>query len=331
MHVLIFGAAGMIGRKLTERLARSGRLGRDDITELTLVDIVAAEKPAGFTGKATVAALDIAEPGAAARVIAARPDIIFHLAAIVSGEAEADFEKGYRINLDGTRHILEAVRREGMKSPYRPRFVFASSIAVFGAPFPERIGDEFFTTPLTSYGTQKAISELLLSDYTRRGFLDGIAIRLPTICIRPGKPNKAASGFFSNILREPLAGQEAVLPVAETVRHWHASPRAAVGFLIHAAEIDLAAMGARRALTMPGLAATVAGQIEALRRVAGEKAVRLVRREPDPTIIKIVEGWPRAFDARRAQSLGFRGESSFDEIIRVHIEEELGGRPPVLQ
>jgi D-erythronate 2-dehydrogenase len=331
MHVLIFGAAGMIGRKLTERLAQSGRLGGGDVTELTLVDIVAAEKPARFAGKVTVAALDIAEPGAAARVIAARPDVIFHLAAIVSGEAEADLEKGYRINLDGTRHILEAVRREGMKAPYRPRFVFSSSIAVFGAPFPERIGDEFFSTPLTSYGTQKAMSELLLSDFARRGFLDGIAIRLPTICIRPGKPNKAASGFFSNILREPLAGREAVLPVAETVRHWHASPRAAVGFLVHAAEIDLAAMGARRALTMPGLAATVAEQIEALRRVAGEKAVRLIRREPDPTIIKIVEGWPRAFDARRAQGLGFRAETSFDEIIRVHIEEELGGRPPVLQ
>jgi len=331
MHVLIFGAAGMIGRKLTERFALSGRLGSHDITELTLADIVSTEKPAGFAGKVTAAALDIGDPGAAARVIAARPDVIFHLAAIVSGEAEVDFEKGYRINLDGTRHILEAVRREGVKSPYRPRFVLASSIAVFGAPFPERIGDDFFTTPLTSYGTQKAISELLLCDYTRRGFLDGIAIRLPTICIRPGKPNKAASGFFSNILREPLAGQEAVLPVAETVRHWHASPRAAVGFLVHAAEIDLATMGARRALTMPGLAATVAEQIEALRRVAGEKAVRLIRREPDPTIIKIVEGWPRAFDARRAQSLGFRAESSFDEIIRVHIEEELGGRPPVLQ
>ena len=331
MHVLIFGAAGMIGRKLTERLSLSGRLGSGDITELTLADIVAAERPVGFAGKVTAAALDIADPGAAARVIAARPDVIFHLAAIVSGEAEADFEKGYRINLDGTRHILEAVRREGVKSPSRPRFVFSSSIAVFGAPFPERIDDEFFTTPLTSYGTQKAISELLLSDFARRGFLDGIAIRLPTICIRPGKPNKAASGFFSNIMREPLAGQEAVLPVTETVRHWHASPRAAVGFLIHAAEIDLAAMGARRALTMPGLAATVAEQIEALRRVAGEKAVRLIRREPDPTIIKIVEGWPRAFDARRAQSLGFRAETSFDEIIRVHIDEELGGRPPVLQ
>jgi D-erythronate 2-dehydrogenase len=331
MHVLIFGAAGMIGRKLTQHLAQWGRLGNREIATLGLVDVVSAERPAEFGGKVTVAALDIADPGAAERSIAARPDVIFHLAAIVSGEAEADFEKGYRINLDGTRHILEAVRREGMKSPYRPRLVFASSIAVFGAPFPDAIGDEFFTTPLTSYGTQKAMSELLICDYARRGFLDGIAIRLPTICIRPGKPNKAASGFFSNILREPLAGHEAVLPVAETVRHWHASPRAAVGFLMHAATMELSPLGARRALTMPGLSATVAEQLEALSRVAGEKAVRLVRREPEPVIIKIVEGLPRAFDARRALSLGFRADNSFDDIIRIHIEDELGGRSPVLQ
>ncbi|HWI28149.1 MAG TPA: D-erythronate dehydrogenase [Stellaceae bacterium] len=331
MHVLIFGAAGMVGRKLTEHLAHSGRLGGREVTALTLLDAVPAEKPAGFSGKLATASLDIAEPGAAARALAARPDVVFHLAAIVSGEAEADFDKGYRINLDGTRHILEAIRQEGIKSPYRARLVFASSIAVFGAPFPERIGDEFFNTPLTSYGTQKAMSELLLGDYSRRGFLDGIAIRLPTICIRPGKPNKAASGFFSNILREPLAGQEAVLPVPDTVRHWHASPRAAVGFLTHAATMDLAAMGARRALTMPGLSATVAEQIEALRRAAGEKAVRLIRREPDPVIAKIVEGWPRNFDARRAVQLGFRPDASFDEIVRIHIDEELGGKPPVLR
>ena len=197
---------------------------------------------------------------------------------------------------------------------------------MFGAPFPEAIGDEFFTTPLTSYGTQKAIGELLLADYSRRGFFDGIGIRLPTICIRPGAPNKAASGFFSNILREPLAGKEAVLPVGEDVRHWHASPRAAVGFLVHAGSMDLAPLGTRRNLSMPGLSATVGEQIEALRRVAGEAAVRRIRREPDPTIAKIVAGWPRNFDARRATSLGFKAEASFDAIIRAHIDDELGGR-----
>jgi nucleoside-diphosphate-sugar epimerase len=256
--------------------------------------------------------------------------VIFHLAAIVSGEAEADFEKGYRINLDGTRQLFEAIRCESAKAAYQPRVVFASSIAVFGAPFPQVIGDEFFTTPLTSYGTQKAIVELLLADYSRRGFLNGVGVRLPTICIRPGKPNKAASSFFSNILREPLSGQEAVLPVSEDVRHWHASPRAAVGFLTHAATMDLQPLGARRTLTMPGLSATVKEQIEALRRVAGDKAVALIRREPDPAIARMVAGWAQAFAADRAIALGFRAESSFDEIIRIHIEDELGACIPVL-
>jgi nucleoside-diphosphate-sugar epimerase len=326
MHILIIGAAGMIGRKLTDSLVRSGGLGGRQVTQLTLVDVIEPAQPAGFAGKAATRAADISAPGEAARVVAARPDVIFHLAAIVSGEAEADFDKGYRINLDGTRHLFDAIREEGKKAPYKPRMVFTSSIAVFGAPFPDKIGDEFFTTPLTSYGTQKAIGELLLADFSRRGFFDGIGIRLPTICIRPGKPNKAASGFFSNILREPLAGQEAVLPVSEDVRHWHASPRAAVGFLTHAATMDLAPLGWRRNLSMPGLSATVGEQIAALERVAGSKAVKLIRREPDATIGKIVAGWPRNFDARRAIGLGFKAETSFDEIIRIHIEDELGGR-----
>ena len=328
MHVLIIGAAGMIGRKLGNRLAADGALGGREITQVSLVDVIAPEPPAGLRAKVRSAALDLSAPGAAAQSIAGRPDVIFHLAAIVSGEAEADFEKGYRINLDGTRALFEAIRHEGMRAPYTPRVVFTSSIAVFGAPFPEAIGDEFFTTPLTSYGTQKAIDELLLADYSRRGLFDGIGIRLPTICIRPGKPNKAASGFFSNILREPLSGHEAVLPVGEDVRHWHASPRAAVGFLLHAATLDTAPLGARRNLTMPGLAATVGEQIAALRRVAGEKAVALIRREPDPVIAGIVAGWPRNFDPRRATALGFQAERSFDDIIRVHIEDELAGRLP---
>jgi nucleoside-diphosphate-sugar epimerase len=206
--------------------------------------------------------------------------------------------------------------------------VFASSIAVFGAPFPEAIGDEFLQAPLTSYGTQKAIGELLLADYSRRGFFDGIAIRLPTICVRPGQPNKAASGFFSGIIREPLNGEEALLPVDESVRHWFASPRAAVGFLLHAAALDIGRLGARRSLNMPGVSATVGEQIAALRRVAGERAAALIRRAPDQTIQRIVAGWPQNFDARRALSLGFRADASFDEIIRIHIEEELQKSPP---
>jgi nucleoside-diphosphate-sugar epimerase len=208
---------------------------------------------------------------------------------------------------------------------YRPRVVFTSSIAVFGAPFHPKIVDEFHLTPLTSYGTQKAIGELLLSDYSRRGIFDGIGIRLPTICVRPGKPNKAASGFFSNIIREPLAGHEAVLPVSEDVRHWHASPRAAVSFLLHAASMDLAAVGPRRNLTMPGLSCTVGEQIAALERIAGKTVTARIRREPDPVIQGIVAGWPRDFAPERAPKLGFKAEASFDEIIRVHIEDELGG------
>jgi nucleoside-diphosphate-sugar epimerase len=265
---------------------------------------------------------DLPSAGEADKLLADRPDAIFHLAAIVSGEAEQDFDKGYRINMDGTRGLLEAVRKAG----HKPRLVFASSIAVFGAPFPEAIGDEFFNTPLTSYGTQKNICELLVSDYSRKGFVDGISIRLPTICVRPGKPNKAASGFFSNIMREPLAGQEAVLPVSDGVMHWHASPRAAVGFMLHAAAIDLAKVGPRRALTMPGLAVTVGQQIEALRKVAGDKVAARIRREPDPFIEEIVAGWPRNFEPKRALSLGFKADESFEAIIRAHIEDELGGR-----
>jgi len=326
MHVLITGAAGMLGRKLAERLVRERRLGGNEISSFSLLDVVAPEKPSGFQGSGMTRAADLSAAGEAERALEGRPDLIFHLAAVVSGEAEADFEKGYRVNLDGTRALFEAIRQQGRKEPYAPRLVFTSSVAVFGAPFPDAIGDEFFTTPLTSYGTQKAIGELLLSDYSRRGFFDGIGIRLPTICIRPGTPNKAASGFFSNILREPLAGQEAVLPVSEDVRHWYASPRAAVGFLIHAATLDLARLGWRRNLNMPGLSATVGEEIAALRKIAGERAVSLIRREPDPTIARIVEGWPRRFDTRRALELGFRAENSFEEIIRAHVDDELGGK-----
>jgi D-erythronate 2-dehydrogenase len=325
LHVLVLGAAGMVGRKLSERLLRDGRLGKDDITRLTLHDVVAPAKPetAGFP--VDVVAGDFAVPGAAEKLVAGRPDVVFHLAAIVSGEAELDFDKGYRINLDGTRMLLDAVRLAG--DGYKPRVVFTSSIAVFGAPFPDAIGDEFFHTPLLSYGTQKAIGELLLADYSRRGFIDGIGIRLPTICIRPGLPNKAASGFFSNILREPLAGKEAVLPVSENVRHWHATPRSAVGFLLHAGTMDLAAVGSRRNLTMPGLTATVGEQIAALKRVAGERVAARIKREPDSFIMGIVDGWPRNFEAKRARQLGFTtAENTFDDIIRIHIEDELGGK-----
>lgn len=322
MRVLITGAAGMIGRKLVARLAEHPTLRGRAISALDLHDIVPAETPAVGAAEVSVHTGDLADEGAAAALVAPGPEIVFHLAGIVSGEAEQDFDLGYRVNLDGTRALFDALRI----APGVPRVVYSSSIAVFGAPFPDTIPDEFHPTPLTSYGTQKLIGELLLADYTRRGFIDGIGIRLPTICVRPGKPNKAASGFFSGIIREPLAGQEAVLPVPRSVVHTHASPRSAVGFLLRAAEIDGATVGPRRNLTMPGVAVTVGEQIEALRRIAGEKAASLIRDVPDETTWAIVQNWPTRFESRRARDLGFAAETSFDEIIRAHIEDELGRR-----
>ncbi|MGB7018941.1 MAG: D-erythronate dehydrogenase, partial [Xanthobacteraceae bacterium] len=286
MHILITGAAGMIGRKLNARLAADGALNDQPIEKLTLVDVVAPQRPEKFSGKVEAAAADIADPAAVRAAVAGRPDVIFHLAGVVSGEAEVDFEKGMRVNLDGSRALFEAIRAIG--DGYRPRLVFTSSIAVFGAPFPPAIGDDFHLTPLTSYGSQKAATELLLADYTRRGFLDGVGIRLPSIVVRPGRPNKAASGFFSSIIREPLNGEEAVLPVADSVLHWHASPRAAVGFLVHAAGLDAGKLGPRVNLTMPGVCCTVAEQIAALRRIAGDKAVSRIRPAPDPLVARIV-------------------------------------------
>ncbi|MET2830453.1 D-erythronate dehydrogenase [Mesorhizobium shangrilense] len=322
MRILITGAAGMVGRKLIARLAKDGMLRGRKIAALDLHDIVPPQAPAMDGVSVTIHTGDLASAGSSESLVASRPDVVFHLAGVVSGEAEANFDLGYRVNLDGTRALFDAIRLAAIS----PRVVFTSSIAVFGAPFPEVIPDEFHPTPLTSYGAQKLMSEVLLADYTRRGFFDGIGIRLPTICVRPGKPNKAASGFFSGIIREPLAGQEAILPVPRSVVHTHASPRSAVNFLIHAAGIDGAAVGPRRNLTMPGVGVSVGEQIEALERIAGTKVAGLIREIPDETIWAIVKGWPTRFEAHRSRELGFAAETSFDEIIRAHIEDELGGK-----
>lgn len=318
MDILIIGGAGMLGQKLAQSLQQAGTLAGRPITRITLADMVTAVAPPG-PAQVEVHRIDLAQAGA---LIAARPDVIFHLAAVVSGEAEADFDKGYAVNLDGSRNLFEAIRAQ---RGYCPRLVFASSTAVFGAPFPDEIEDEFCVTPASSYGTQKAITELLLNDYSRRGIFQGIGLRLPTICIRPGSPNRAASGFFSNILREPLVGLPAVLPVRDSLRHWFASPQAAVGFFERAASMNLEQLGVRRCLNMPGLSATVAEEIEALRRVAGQKAVDLIRVAHDPAIAAIVETWPQRFDAARATGLGFVAETSFDQIIARHITAELDG------
>lgn len=320
MRILITGAAGMVGRKLAARLKEDGKLAGRKIAALDLHDIVPTDTFSMEDAHVAIHVGDLSNGGMIEGLIAQKPDVIFHLAGIVSGEAEANFDLGYRVNFDGTRALFDAIR----VADYTPRVVFTSSIAVFGAPFPDVIPDDFQQTPLTSYGTQKLVGEALLSDYSRRGFFDGIGIRLPTICVRPGKPNKAASGFFSGIIREPLNGHEAILPVPRSVVHTHASPRSAVGFLIHAAGIDGAKVGPRRNLTMPGVGVTVGEQIEALERIAGSDVVKLIREEPDETIWSIVKGWPTRFEAKRARALGFTAEESFEDIVQAYIQDDLG-------
>lgn len=315
MKSLIIGGGGMIGQKLARKLAQAKG-------EVILYDV--AYPPDGAPADQQLTG-NLADPDQATRLAALRPDVIYHLAAIVSGESEENFDLGWQVNMMGTWALLEALRAEHMASDgrYRPRLVFTSSIAVFGAPFPDRIPDTFLTAPQTSYGAQKACCELMVGDFSRKGFIDGLSLRLPTICVRPGKANKAASSFFSGIIREPLNGQEAILPVPDTVRHWHASPRAAVGFLTHAATLETDRLGGRRALSLPGVSCTVAEQIEALKNIAGNDIAKLIRHEPDPAIEKIVQGWPRNFDPQRAISLGFRAEPSFRRIIQVYMDEDL--------
>lgn len=321
MRILVTGAAGMVGRKLTRRLMEEGAVGGRAIAALDLHDVVPFETMSSPKIHVSVHIGDLANEEAATGLVAQKPDLIFHLAGVVSAEAEANLELGYRVNLDGTRALFDAIR----EADYAPRVVFTSSIAVYGGPYPDVIPDDFHTVPLTSYGTQKLMSEALLTDYTRRGFFDGIGLRFPTICVRPGKPNKAASGFFSNIIREPLAGLPAVLPVPRDVVHTHASPRSAVGFLLHAATLGGSVVGPRRNITLPGVGVTVGEQIEALERVAGSDAVALIREEHDDAIWALVKNWPTRFEARRARELGFTAEASFDDIVRAHIEDELSG------
>lgn len=316
VRVLITGGAGMLGRKLTGRLLDLGQLRDASIDAIDLVDLV--ESPIESEG-CTAHVADFSRPGEAEALVALEPDVVFHLAAVVSAEAEADFDKGMAVNVDGTRRLFDAIRL----SPITPRVVYASSIAVFGAPFPDPIPDDFHPTPLTSYGTQKLIGEALLADYSRRGFFDGIGIRLPTVSVRPGAPNAAASSFFSGIIREPVDGVEAKLPVSRDVRHPHASPRAAVGFLVHAAELDTKRLQGRRNVTMPGVSVKVGEQIEALERVAGSEAAALIVESPDPAVAEIVAGWPQRFDAARATALGFAADANYDDIVRAYMEDDL--------
>ena len=317
MKLAILGSAGMIGQELLDQLSQTS--APLSIEKLITCDRAPTPVPAVLKACTIEVVGTVSDPDAINAVLQHRPDCIIHLASIVSGEAETDFEKGYTVNFDATYALLETIRGLNSREGYHPRFIFASSIAVFGPPFPAILDDDFHLAPRTSYGTQKAMQELLVNDYTRRGFIDGLSLRLPTICVRPGKANLAASSFFSNIIREPLAGKEAILPVDESLRHWFASPQTAAGFFVHAIGLDLSQIDHRRALSMPGVSATVGEQIAALEQVAGARAVGLIRKQIDPVIEGIVTGWAPNFTAARALALGFTADHDFVAIVQQHL------------
>jgi len=332
MRVLVIGASGFVGNKLAQELLNTGELGGDEITELTLVDVqkphVAVDDGINNKTEYTQLAVDMSNYTCVKKLIdSCKPQVIFHLAAVVSGEAEANFDLGYKVNVDGGRNLLEAIRHSLLASAPPPRLVFTSSLAAYGTPLPEIILDDYATTPRSSYGTQKAIVELLMEDYTRKGFVDAVTIRYPTIAIRPGKPNKAASSFISSIVREPLNGQEAVLPVNLDFRHTIASPRKAVEYLLHAATLRPQLPG-DRTFNVPGVSLTVKEMIKALENVAGKETTALIKHQPDPFICKIVESWPKDFDCQKALRLGFEPDKSYEEVLRAYMQDELGKEGP---
>lgn len=322
MKVLITGAAGFLGQRLARRLLAAGHLTDHDgqvqaIDQLVLADIAAA--PDLADPRVQTAVGDLSDPQFLRRIVDEETRSVFHLAAVVSGQAEAEFDLGMRVNLDTSRALLEACR--SLESV--PKVVFTSSVAVYGGSLPDTVLDTTAINPQSSYGTQKAICELLLNDYSRRGFVDGRALRLPTISIRPGKPNKAASSFASGILREPLNGQETVCPVSPQLRLWLSSPRQAITSLIMGHELPAAVLGKSRTINLPGISVTVADMLSALQRVAGQEVADRVTFSPDPAIEAIVASWPGAWDNHRAQSLGLKGDADFDSIIRAYIEDDL--------
>jgi nucleoside-diphosphate-sugar epimerase len=321
MKILIIGAGGMVGQKLVHKLLEPN-FNAFSIDEICLFDLY-LPKYRDTRIRRVIGTVENSE--ILKEFSSERFGLIFYLASIVSGEAEENFEKGWDVNLFSMWNFLSALKVEHLNSSrkYIPKVIFTSSIAVFGAPFPDKIDDEFLCSPQTSYGAQKASIEILLSDFSRKGFINGVSLRLPTICVRPGKPNKAASGFFSNIIREPLNGQKAFLPVDVSVRHWHASPRAAAGFLMHSALMDISLLENRISLNLPGVSCTVEEQIEALRSIAGQKVVDLIIFKKDQNIQKMVAGWPKNFSPKRALKLGFKAEKNFEEIINIHIADEM--------
>lgn len=327
MKIVVTGGTGFIGRRIVSALLAqetvTGPSGAaEPIDQVIAFDAMQPEPAMPDDPRLTVVTGDLAKPGALGGVIDDDTGLVFHLAAIVSGAAEADFDLGMRVNLGGTRALLEACRR----LPTPPRLVFASSVAVFGGDMPRTIRDDSALTPLTSYGTQKAASELLVNDYSRKGFIDGRSLRLPTIVVRPGKPNKAASSFASGIIREPLTGRESLCPVTPDATMWILSPRRVVESFLLANELPADTLGVSRSITLPGLSASVEEMIEALRQVAGEEPVRRIRFQPDPLIQTIVAGWPGWFDPERGLELGFKADADVATIIRAFIEDDLPSR-----
>ena len=326
MRIVITGGGGFIGRRLALALLERGSVriesGDERIERIVLFDQAAPQGRLPDDPRIEIATGDIGDAATVGRLIAPGTALVFHLAAVVSAGAEEDFDLGMRVNLDGTRLVLEACRKLGGA----PRLVFASSAAVYGGEVPEVLDDLTILMPQTSYGTQKAIGELLVHDYARKGFVDGRALRLPTVVVRPGRPNRAASTFASSIIREPLQGESVVCPVGPEQGMYITSPRRVVEALIRAAELPGAAWGASRALLLPGITATVAQMVDALRAVAGDAVARRIRWQPDAAIQKIVSGWPMRFEARRARAMGFTADANMQEIIRAFIEDELDGR-----
>jgi D-erythronate 2-dehydrogenase len=318
MRIVITGGCGFLGRRVATRLlAEETACG--PVSELVLFDNAPPALPLPEDRRLRVVTGDIADRDTVARLIAPGTDAVFHLAAIVSGQAEADTDLGYRVNLDGTRAVLDACRALGTC----PRLVFASSLAVYGGALPPSVGDDTVLNPQSSYGTQKAIGELLVTDYSRKGFIDGRALRLPTVVVRPGRPNRAASTFASSMIREPLAGQDAVCPVSPDTVMALASPRRIVEGLVHGLDLPGDALGASRSLQLPGFSVSVGEMAAALRRAGGAAAYARVRWQHDPAIEAIVASWPQALAAPRAQALGFGCDASIDEVIQFFIEDDL--------